>query len=492
MSKMENDNSIEYNKSDDDERVEIDPRDVRKMNEPICVIKLPNGNYKQPTKKEIKLLEEKGISNPCLGNVSLKKPTEAKEAAKEAAKENTTAKESTTAEEKAKAKAKENTTAKEAAKAKENTTTQNPIKEVEIDKDVLQNNPEITQLKENLNTALLEQQKKEQREKELEEENKENISKMVELLRNETKRIQDQREAFTVIAREAADIVAAKIKEKEEAEKEAAKKKAEEAEKAEKAAEAIRVAAEEAEKAAEIKRLKALEQLANTGYSSVDGPANTFMADSVIETGKNYETDVLAKQNYKTLTDQQGNEILKKTLTNKTDIENFLNKVIELRMVDENKITDIMLNTIILEKLKENIDISSNSIQDTTFDVSYNGISKQVSYTKGNEVNKSFSFTESSSTDSSNEFTVENIKKLFTKVQGGSKKYNKKYNKIYNKINLKLRKTTLKKRKGKKYNKKRYTIRKKSLTRNKVKSRSSKTKKQKRGIKKPRYTKRRY
>ena len=39
---MENDNSIEYKESD--ERVEIDPRDVRKMNEPICVIKLKNGN----------------------------------------------------------------------------------------------------------------------------------------------------------------------------------------------------------------------------------------------------------------------------------------------------------------------------------------------------------------------------------------------------------------------------------------------------------------
>ena len=75
MSKMENDNSIEYKESDDDERVEIDPRDVRKMNEPICVIQLPNGNYKQPTKKEIKVLEEKGMSNPCLGNVSLKTPT---------------------------------------------------------------------------------------------------------------------------------------------------------------------------------------------------------------------------------------------------------------------------------------------------------------------------------------------------------------------------------------------------------------------------------
>ena len=72
---MENDNSIEYKESDDDERVEIDPRDVRKMNEPICVIQLPNGNYKQPTKKEIKVLEEKGMSNPCLGNVSLKTPT---------------------------------------------------------------------------------------------------------------------------------------------------------------------------------------------------------------------------------------------------------------------------------------------------------------------------------------------------------------------------------------------------------------------------------
>ena len=165
-------------------------------------------------------------------------------------------------------------------------------------------------------------------------------------------------------------------------------------------------------------------------------------------------------------------------------------------MDDKNKITDIMLNTIILEKLKKDIDKKTEI--GITFDVSYNGISKQVSYTKDNKVNKSFSFTEPSSTDSSNEFTVENIKKLFGKTQGGSKKYKNINNKKYNKINLKLRKTTLKKRKGKKYNKKRYTIRKKSLTRNKVKSRSSKTKtktktkKQKRGIKKPRYTKRRY
>jgi len=155
----------------------------------------------------------------------------------------------------------------------------------------------------------------------------------------------------------------------------------------------------------------------------------------------------------------------------------------------KNKITDIMLDTIILKKLKEDIDISSNSIQDTTFDVSYNGIVKQVSYTMNNDVKKSFSFTEPSSDDSSKkDFTVENIKNLFTKAQGGSKRYKK--------INLKLRKTTLKKKKGKKYNKKRYTMIKKSLTRNKNRTRNrstkTKTKKQKRRIKKPRYTKRRY
>jgi len=65
MAEMGNDNGIDYIESD--ERVEIDPRDVRKINEPICLIKLTNGNYKQPTKREIKLLEKMGISNPCLG-----------------------------------------------------------------------------------------------------------------------------------------------------------------------------------------------------------------------------------------------------------------------------------------------------------------------------------------------------------------------------------------------------------------------------------------
>ena len=63
-----NANGIDY--IEDDERVEINMREVKKMNEPICVIKLKNGNYKQPTKKEIKLLEEKGMSNPCLGKAA--------------------------------------------------------------------------------------------------------------------------------------------------------------------------------------------------------------------------------------------------------------------------------------------------------------------------------------------------------------------------------------------------------------------------------------
>ena len=158
-------------------------------------------------------------------------------------------------------------------------------------------------------------------------------------------------------------------------------------------------------------------------------------------------------------------------------------------MGDKTKITDIMLNTIILEKLKKDIDNDNESKIGTTFDVSYNGIVKQVSYTKDDDVKKSFSFTEPSSDGSKKDFTVDNIKTIFaTNAQGGSKKYNK--------INLKLRKTTLKKKKGKKYNKKRYTMIKKSLTRNKNRTRNrstkTKTKKQKRRIKKPRYTKRRY
>ena len=65
---MKNANGIDY--IEDNERVQINMREVKKINEPICVIKLKNGNYKQPTKKELKLLEKMGVNNPCLGKAA--------------------------------------------------------------------------------------------------------------------------------------------------------------------------------------------------------------------------------------------------------------------------------------------------------------------------------------------------------------------------------------------------------------------------------------
>ena len=222
----------------------------------------------------------------------------------------------------------------------------------------------------------------------------------------------------------------------------------------------------------------------NTGYGEGLTAQNEFRG-RVLSKAKAIETGNVAVINYNKLLDvtgQNNNQILKQELKNKPDIEKYLNKVIELSMDAKNKITDIMLNTIILKKLKENIDNKEEI--GTTFDVSYNGIVKQVSYTKDDDVKKSFSFTEPSSDGSKKDFTVDNIKTIFVGTSQGGKKHN-------------IKKTTLKKRGGK-YNKKRYTMRKKKITRNKIKSRtrtrsrSTKTKKQKRRSKKPRYTKRRY
>jgi len=514
---MENDNSIEYKESD--ERVEIDPRDVRKMNEPICVIKLPNGNYKQPTKKEIKLLEEKGMSNPCLGksNSSVKPQTTKKVAASSAkgASSNVTKKMAPVVETSKPAVATNKPTANVSDLKKE-------LENIKLEQQRLEAE-KIAAEEARIAAAAEEERATLEGKKKLEKIRASKVKAKNEKNKAAEREAEEEEEKAVRVAAEAEAVRAAKAEEEAVRVAEVQRAKTKEVNtkfqmfvenvmrkvKEQAAAEAVKAAAQEqaaaqAQKEALQKLLEQAEALQAAAAAQAEAEAAAaeakLRADPTqrIEIGKwsnkNQIDENGWKERFQILQDETKYGSGIRVIPNTTQkVNKYLSTIVQIFF--EETINSNYKEKILDKFLEEPITSIANDNNDkigTNFEVSYNGKVRQVTYDKDS---KTFSFTESSSGNSNNEFTVENIKNLFgKKTQGGSKKYNKKYKKI----NLKLRKTTLKKRKGKKYNKKRYTIRKKSLTRNKVKSRSSKTKtktktkKQKRGIKKPRYTKRRY